>query len=310
MKVGVLCGGMSREREISLRTGAAVIKAVGKLGYECISIDPGKDAAVRIAEASPDIAFIALHGRYGEDGAIQGTLEILGIPYTGSGVLASAVAMDKIFAKKIFRSSGIPTPDFVVVHNNSAKGWVEGIATGASRVPFGWPYVVKPSREGSSIGITFVDNADSLPAAIRSALTHDDDVLIEKFIAGKELTVGIIGTTSPQALPVIEIAPKSGRYDYESKYTVGATEYIIPPRLPLDVIADAQSLALSAHSALGCQGVSRVDLMLGPEGLDVIEVNTIPGMTETSLLPKAAAAAGLEFHELIDKLINWGLERT
>lgn len=301
MRVAVLLGGMSREREVSLKTGRAVLNALGELGYEGIPIDPGRGVASELIEAAADVVFIALHGRYGEDGCIQGLLEILGLPYTGSGVLASSAAMDKIFTKRLFRSADLPTPDFSALD----AGVLE---TGIVPPNFGPPWVVKPAREGSSIGMSFVDNHADLETAVRTALSHDPSVLLEKLVTGKEITVGVIGLDDPMPLPPIQIQPKSGRYDYASKYTPGATEYIIPARLPDSVIADCQALGLAAHRALGCRGVSRVDMIVGDEGIDLLEVNTIPGMTETSLLPKSARAAGIEFPQLVDKLIRWALE--
>jgi D-alanine-D-alanine ligase len=301
VRVAVLLGGMSREREVSLKTGRAVLNALGTLGYEGIPIDPGRGVASELIEAAADVVFIALHGRFGEDGCIQGLLEILGLPYTGSGVLASSAAMDKIFTKRLFRSAGLPTPDFAAVDASSLKG---GLAT----PNFGPPWVVKPSREGSSIGMSFVDTREDLETAVRTALAHDPNVLLEKLVRGKEITVGVIGNAHPTPLPPIEIRPKSGRYDYASKYTPGATEYIIPAQMPESVISDCQALGLAAHRALGCRGVSRVDMIVGDEGIDLLEVNTIPGMTETSLLPKSARAAGIEFPQLVDQMIRWALE--
>lgn len=307
MKVAVLAGGMSRERDVSLRTGKAVREAVAKLGHEAVAIDPDRDVARRLLDAAPDIVFIALHGRYGEDGTVQGLLELLGLPYTGSGVLASAAAIDKIFTKRIFQAAGLPTSPCVVFGVEEMESGLDddGIRTRAAGV---LPGVVKPAREGSSIGLCIVEEPSGIAAAVREALKHDRRVLVEKFIAGAELTVGIIGNRHPEPLPAIQIAPKSGRYDYSSKYTVGATEYLIPPRVDAAIVKRAQELALAAHVALGCSGVSRVDLIAGEQGVELLEVNTIPGMTETSLLPKAARAAGIEFHELIGRLIQWGLE--
>lgn len=298
MKVAVLLGGMSREREISLKTGAAVLNALSTLGHEGVGIDPGKNVAADIIAAKPDVVFIALHGRFGEDGTIQGMLEILGIPYTGSGVLASAAAIDKIFTKRLFRDASLPTPDFVVISRSDA----------VAIAPFAPPYVVKPALEGSSLGMTFVHDPSLLSVAIAEARRHDADVLIEKFVSGTEVTVGVLGNRDAYALPVIEVAPKSGQYDYASKYTVGATEYIIPPRLPEAVIGQCQALALAAHKTLGCSGMSRVDMIVGESGIELLEVNTIPGMTETSLLPKAARAAGMEFPVLVDSILKWALE--
>jgi len=303
MKVVVLLGGMSREREISFKTGNAVLGALATLGHEAVGIDPGPNVAADIVAAKPDVVFIALHGRYGEDGTIQGMLEILGIPYTGSGVLASAAAIDKVFTKRLFRDAALPTPDFVVISKKDA----------IAIAPFEPPYVVKPALEGSSLGMTFVHDPALLSVAIAEARRHDAHVLIEKFVSGTEVTVGILGNRDPYALPVIEIAPKSGQYDYASKYTVGATEYIIPPRLSDKVIAQCQALGLAAHQTLGCSGMSRVDMIVGSNGIEhtrveLLEVNTIPGMTETSLLPKAARAAGMEFPVLVDNIIKWALE--
>ncbi len=298
MRVAVLLGGMSREREVSLRTGNAVLAALGKLGYEGVAIDPGRGVARDILEAAPDVVFIALHGRHGEDGTIQGLCEILGVPYTGSGVLASAAAMDKVFTKRILRAAQLPTPDFAVVEAEVPRD-----------LPvFRPPFVVKPAREGSSLGMTIVGDAADMETALRTALSHDSKVLIERFVKGAELTVGVLGVKEPFALPAIQIVPRSGRYDYASKYTVGATEYVIPPRLPEDVVADCRVLAVAAHRALGCAGVSRVDMMIGDDGIEILEINTIPGMTETSLLPKAARAAGIEFPELVDRILKWALE--
>lgn len=303
MRVAVLMGGLSREREISLKTGRAVLRALELLGYEGIEIDVGRGLARALGDVGPDVAFIALHGKYGEDGTVQGLLEILGIPYTGSGVLASAAAIDKIFTKQIFRAEGLPTPPFSVLRIPGRAGGSETV-----EIELKPPYVVKPSREGSSLGMSFVEREEQLEAAVKLALKHDNRILVERYVEGKEITVGVIGREEIEALPPIEIVPRSGRYDFESKYTVGATEYLIPPRLPSTVIEDCRALALSAHRTLGCSGMSRVDMIVGEEGIELLEVNTIPGMTETSLLPKSARAAGIEFPELIDRLIRWGLE--
>lgn len=302
LKVAVLMGGTSREREVSLRTGAAVVAALERLGHSPVVIDPDRAVAARLIEAEPDVAFIALHGRGGEDGTMQGLLGILGIPHTGSGVLASAAAMDKAFAKKLLRAAGLPVPDGIVVG-------ADEVAAGAwTAPPFAPPWIVKPSREGSSVGIVIVRERAGLAAALAEAAAHDREILVERFIEGREITVGILGNDDPFALPAIEIAPKSGVYDYASKYTKGATEYIIPPRMPEGEIARCQALALATHRVLGCRGLSRVDLLVNADGPVILEANTIPGMTETSLLPKAAAAYGLPFHEMIGKLIAWALE--
>lgn len=300
MKVAVLLGGLSRERPVSLKTGAAVADAVRRLGHDVVTIDVGKDVAVRLMEAQPDIAFIALHGRFGEDGTVQGLLELMGIPYTGSGVLASAASMNKAFTKNLFRAAGLPTPASVVVKRG------ENISP--ETIPFTPPYIVKPSCEGSSFGLTMVRETQLLADAVAAAHAQDEEALVERFITGTEITVGILGAAEPFALPPIEIVPKSGVYDYQSKYTVGATDYIIPPRLALAAIARCQALALAAHTVMGCSGMSRVDLLVNDEETTILEINTIPGMTETSLLPKAARSYGLEFPAMIAKILEWGLE--
>lgn len=304
-RIAVLLGGRSREREISLRTGRAVMKALEAKGYEVLPIDPGPTIVEDLDRAAPDAVFIALHGRFGEDGIIQGLLEVLEIPYVGSGVLASAASWDKLFAKRLFQAVGIPTPRFVLVERRTWEPGRASILQEAATLRY--PIVVKPSEEGSSLGMTVAERPEDLETAILAALTHGQNVLVEEFVRGKELTVGVIGNR-PEALPPIEIRPRSGRYDFASKYTVGATEYIIPPDLPPPRIEEAKDLGLRAHGVLGCRGMSRVDMILGERGFEVLEVNTIPGMTETSLLPKAAAAAGIPFEDLCDRLVRWALE--
>lgn len=304
-RVTVLLGGRSREREVSLRTGKAVVGALTARGYDVTPVDPGPTIVEDLDRAAPDAVFISLHGRYGEDGSIQGLLEVLGIPYVGSGVLASAAAWDKVFSKRLFQATGLPTPRFVAADRRTWEADRAAFAREAAGLRF--PLVVKPAEEGSSLGMSTVERPAELEAAVLASLTHGGRVLAEEFVAGKELTVGIVGNDAT-ALPPIEIRPKSGRYDYQSKYTVGATEYLIPAEVPERAIREAQDLALAAHRALGCRGMSRVDLMLGAEGFEILEVNTIPGMTETSLLPKAAAAAGIPFPDLCERLLHWGLE--
>lgn len=309
-RVAVLLGGRSREREVSLRTGRAVAEALGVKGYDVTQIDP-QDPRTFVGDldrAAPDAVFIALHGRGGEDGTVQGLLDLLGLPYVGSGVLASAAAWDKIFSKRLFQAAGLPTPRFVAVERRAWESRQAEIADEIASLRF--PVVVKPSEEGSSLGMAVVGDRDGLEPALLAAFAHGPRVVVEEFIEGKELTVGVIGN-DPVPLPPIEIRPRSGRYDYESKYTVGATEYIVPPDLPERTIREAQDLGLAAHRALGCRGMSRTDIMLGAaphEGFEILEVNTIPGMTGTSLLPKAAAAAGIPFPDLCDRLVRWALE--
>ncbi len=295
MKIGVLMGGLSREREISLKTGTAILKALSEKGYHVQAIDAGRDIAEVLRREEIECAFIALHGRFGEDGTIQGLLELMRIPYTGSGVLASALAMDKIISKKIFLSERIPTPSYEVISREAIEK-EHGI-----KILLPLPVVVKPAREGSTIGVSIVKEEEELPPALKRASECDDEVLVEKFIKGKEVTVGILGD---EPLPIIEIAPKSGFYDYRSKYTKGETQYIIPARLPREKYLLAQEMSLKAFKSLGCSGCVRVDLMTDGEGNPyVIDVNTLPGMTETSLVPQAAQYAGISFVELAEQIL-------
>ncbi len=292
-RIAVLMGGLSAEREVSLRTGNAVLRALQGRGLDAVAIDAGRDLPLRLQEAGVQIAFIALHGRYGEDGTVQGLLELLQIPYTGSGVLASSVAMNKLVTKQILMHHGVATPAFAVYRKDNDQ-----VAFVAARQAY--PLVAKPAREGSTIGVSIVRDAESLQAGLEEALRHDDLVLVEEFIAGAEVTVGVLGE---QPLPVVQVVPKGGFYDYQSKYTPGQTEYLLPAPLPAAVYARLQAEAVAACQALGCRGAARVDFMVRGEELFCLEVNTIPGMTETSLLPKAAGAAGIPFDELVLRIL-------
>ena len=288
-------GGLSREREVSLRTGKAILKALIEKGYAASPIDVGQEIAETLIKEKIEIAFIALHGRYGEDGTIQGMLELMGIPYTGSGVLASALALDKIMAKKFFVCENIPTPTYEVFQRDE-------IDKDLLRVPsLPLPLVVKPAREGSTIGVSIVRKEEELVPALREAGKYDDEILLEEFMKGKEITVGILHDIP---LPIIEIVPRSGFYDYHSKYTKGETEYIIPARIPREQYLYAQEISLKAFHVLGCSGCARVDLMTDEGGNPfVIDVNTMPGMTETSLIPKAASYAGINFEDLVERIL-------
>lgn len=294
-RVGVLLGGLSSEREVSLRTGEAVLAALRERGHECVPIYVDRDVDVALRQERIDVAFVALHGRWGEDGCIQGLLETMGIPYTGSDVLASALAMHKGKAKELFRLHNLPTPAYYTIHASDA-GDVAGV-----HGDFGFPCVVKPIREGSSVGISMCASLDELVPAIEAALRFDDDVLVERYIAGKEVSVAIV---EGRALGAVEIAPRSGFYDYSNKYTRGATDYFVPPRLSPERYRGVLAQALRAHQALGCRGATRVDMMVSDSGNEfLLEVNTVPGLTPTSLLPKIAEAAGLSFGELCELML-------
>jgi D-alanine-D-alanine ligase len=294
-KVGVMMGGLSREREISMKTGKAILKALTEKGYTVCPIDVGQDIGETLVKKKIEVAFLALHGRFGEDGTIQGMLELMRIPYTGSGVLASALALHKIMAKKLFVYEKIPTPPF----DTFLRGEIEKDPPKPILLPL--PLVVKPAREGSTIGISMVRKKEDLVSALREAGKYDDEILIEKLMEGKEITVGILEDIP---LPIVEIIPKSGFYDYHSKYTKGETQYIIPARIPREKYLYAQDVSLRVFNVLGCSGCARVDLMTDEEGNPfVIDVNTMPGMTETSLLPKAAEFAGIHFGDLVERIL-------
>jgi D-alanine-D-alanine ligase len=278
-----------------LRTGKAILRALTEKGYQALAIDVSQDIAETLIKEKIDIAFIALHGRFGEDGTIQGMLELMRIPYTGSGVLASALALHKIMAKKFFLCENIPTPTYEVFQREE----IEKNPPRTTSLPL--PLVVKPAREGSTIGVSIVRKEEELVPALKEAGKYDEEILVEEFMKGKEITVGILEDIP---LPIIEIAPKSGFYDYHSKYTKGETEYIIPARIPREKYLYAQEVSLKAFQVLGCSGCARVDLMTDEDGNPfVIDVNTMPGMTETSLIPKAAGYAGISFEELVERIL-------
>jgi D-alanine-D-alanine ligase len=299
-RVGVIFGGASGEREVSLRSGAAVASALEARGYDVVRIEakePLSALAPEVLLARIDVAFLALHGRLGEDGCVQGLLELLRIPYTGSGVLASALAMDKLKAKELFRLHNVPTPPYYVIHGRS--GLLAGEAAQAS---FGYPVVVKPRGEGSSLGVAKAGSPDELRRAVSAAFELDDSVLVERFVAGAEVHVGIL---DGRALGTIEIVPRNGMFDFAAKYTPGMTEYFVPARLSPARAKGVLHLAERAVSVLGCSGAARVDLLVTPgENEYVLEVNTLPGLTETSLLPKIAAAAGLSFGDLCEAMLR------
>ena len=286
-------GGLSAEREVSLRTGEAVLQSLKKLGYDAFAIDAGRDLPSRLTWQQASKVFIALHGRYGEDGTVQGLLEIMQLPYTGSGVLASSMAMDKVVTKKLLVYHNQPTPAFVA---GTAADLESGLVTDCPPLPV----VVKPAREGSTIGISLVHKEEELHAAFDAPLRHDDLVLVEQFIAGREVTVGVL---DGEALPIIEVVPESGFYDYQAKYTAGCTEYLLPAPLDEKLYADLQQAAVEVFHILGCSGAARIDFMIRDHEFFCLEANTIPGMTETSLLPKAAAAAGISFDQLVERIL-------
>jgi D-alanine-D-alanine ligase len=294
-KIGVLFGGLSAEREVSLKSGGAVYQALVAQGYNAVAIDAGRDLADVLKREGVEAAFIALHGRYGEDGCVQGLLELLQIPYTGSGVLASALAMHKLYSKQAFAASDILTAPF--------RCYRRGETVRLDDLPFGLPLVVKPVQEGSSVGVSIVREETQLEAALKLAFNHDDEVLVEQYIKGQEVQVGIL---DDRPVGAIEIVPKNEFYDFEAKYTDGMATHIFPAQLEQGLYEKAQQVGLAAHRALGCRGYSRVDLLVTTFGdCYVLEVNTLPGMTALSLFPEIAAkGAGLTFEALVARIIE------
>ncbi len=290
MKIGVIYGGISREREISIKTGEAVVRALTELGYNVVPLLVDQNMVEKIMNADIDFAFIALHGKYGEDGTVQGLLELLKIPYTGSSCFASAAAMDKIITKKLWLYEGITTPQFQIVKSIDDQLTVT------------LPVVVKPPKEGSTIGINIANNLTEYRQALEKGFEFDKELLVEQYIKGKELTVAVF---EEDVFTPIEIRPKKGFYDFFSKYTKGETEYIIPAEIDKDTTKKLMNIAKRAYDALKCSGAARVDFILTEENIPyALEINTIPGMTETSLLPKACRYHGIDFNSLVEKILK------
>jgi D-alanine-D-alanine ligase len=310
MRVAVLKGGRSLERQVSLRSGARVQEALERLGHEVLPVDVGPDLVTRLSADRPDVAFVALHGRDGEDGTVQELLEVMGIPYTGSGVSACIRAADKVLAKHAMRDHGIPTPDFYAFNETAlgALGAAQALPAIEDRLEF--PIVVKPARQGSALGIKFARTAADVPTALVAAFSYDRKVLLERYVAGRELAVSILDSEAgPVVLPIVEAVPvrqeEAGFYDFEARYEIGRTRFVCPAELDADVAARAGEIALATYALLGCAGFARVDLMLSAATGDlcVLELNPIPGLTETSLLPQAADAAGIEFDQLVARVL-------
>lgn len=304
--VALLVGGISGEREVSLASGEGALSALQEAGFKVTVLDPAiKDDLKSLIDGNFDVAFICLHGKYGEDGTLQGMLEMIKLPYIGSGVWSSALAMDKAKAKVFYERAQLTTPPSIMLKPSSE------IKIDAIVEKLGNHCVVKPATEGSTLGVFIVNGKNDIVDAIGKARELDKDVLIERYIKGKELTVAVIGNENPEALPIIEIVPVNGFYDYESKYKPGASQHLCPAPLPDSVTKIVQTMAIKAHQALGCEGVSRSDFILDEEGVCwLLETNTIPGMTGTSLLPDAARVAGITFPELCTLLIGYALNKA
>lgn len=295
-KIAVLVGGRSREREISLKSGEAILSSLNRQGYHTVTIDAAHNLAAQILEHKPDAVIIALHGCYGEDGTVQGLLEVMKIPYSGSGVLPSAICMDKALTNQLLANINIPIADNRIVSDE------KDIVSICRETPFPYPLIVKPNREGSTIGVYIVKEEKQLENAIRESLEFDRKVLVERFIKGVEVTVGLINGS---ALPVLEVVPHKGFYDFESKYTKGMTEYIVPARIPEQTAKLLQKQSEIIFNYLNLDGVVRIDFIIEKgDGPIFLEVNTIPGMTETSLVPKAAQYAGIDFDRVVESILE------
>jgi D-alanine-D-alanine ligase len=302
--VAVLKGGRSLERQVSLRSGARVEDALERLGHAVVGIDVGGDLVARLRDARPDVAFVALHGRDGEDGTVQELLEVLGIPYTASGVSACMRTADKVATKHLLQDAGLPTPDFFSFTETAFKELGATDALGEIEERLAFPIVVKPSDQGSALGIRFAATAADVPAAIVAAFSYSSRVLLERHVHGRELAISVLGD---EPLPVVEAVPnEEDFYDFSARYTIGRTRFVCPAELGDELTARAQALALDAFRLLGCRGFARVDLMLeeATGELFVLEVNAIPGLTETSLLPQAAEEAGISFDAFVERVVG------
>jgi D-alanine-D-alanine ligase len=302
MRVALLKGGRSLERQVSLKSGARVHDALERLGHEVVAIDAGPDLVAQLTAAAPELAFVALHGRDGEDGTVQELLDVMGIPYTGSRVSACIRAADKVLAKHAMLDAGIPTPDFFAFSETAFRelGAAQALPAIEERLQF--PIVVKPASQGSALGIKFARTPADVPGALVAAFSYDRKVLLERHIAGRDLAVSILDGV---ALPIVEAVPmQEDFYDFEARYEIGRTRFACPAELPETVAARASETALEVYGLLGCSGFARVDLMLEAESIYVLELNPIPGLTETSLLPQAAEAAGIGFDELIERILG------
>jgi len=312
-RVALLKGGPSLEREVSMRSAARVEDALERLGLEYSSIDVGRSLLDDLEAAAADVAFVALHGRGGEDGTVQELLEIIGMPYTGSGVLACMRCMDKVLTKHMLLEAGLPTPEFFAFSEIAFKELGAGEALPAIEDRLGFPVVVKPAAQGSALGIRFAKEAEDVPEALIAAFSYDDRVLLERHVEGRELAVSLLESEGePTALPVVEAKPRQEYFfDFDARYEIGKTDFVCPADLPADVTARVQEVALDTYRLLGCFGFARVDMILSADGEpQVLEAQAIPGLTETSLLPQAAEAAGISFDQLVNVMLEQALARS
>lgn len=309
-KIGVIMGGRSLERDVSLKSGHRVADALDSLGYPVIRLDVESDLVAKLKKEKPDLIYIALHGKYGEDGTVQELLEILKIPYTGPGVFSSILGFDKVLSKETFIANDIPTAPFYALSEAAIKEMGAANLMDDIIKYVGLPLVVKPARQGSALGLKIVHTKKEIPEAIISALNYDSKILLEKYIKGTEVSVAILGNKSLKALPIVEIVSHKEFFDFDAMYTAGQTDYYIPARLSDSMTKKVTDIAISVHKTLKCRDVSRVDIKIEKNIPYVLEINTSPGMTSTSLLPMTAKAAGLTFEKLVDKIVRLSLERS
>lgn len=308
LSVVILCGGLSLEREVSLRSGRRVMEALADRGHRATLLDLDSELVPSLAQGGFDAAFLTLHGKAGEDGTIQGLLELLGLPYTGPDAIASAIAWDKAVFKGMLRRHGLDTPGWVAVSSDAIRTMGAGQALDRIGASLGGPFVVKPAQGGASMGVRFVPDETGLAQALVASFSYHDVVLVERFIAGAEVAVSIV---DEQPLPPVEIVPKSGSYDFAARYTAGATEFFAPARLDTETLRRCTDLAMAAYQLAGCRQVTRADMIVDPDGRPwLLELDTCPGMTETSLLPMAAQAGGIEFAELCERLVRGAIDRA
>jgi len=312
VRVAVLKGGSSLERPVSLRSGARVEDALTRIGHEVVAIDVGPDLVDRLMAERPDVAFVALHGRGGEDGTVQELLELVGVPYTASRPGACIRCMDKVVAKHALRDAGIPTPDFYAFSQAAFEDLGAGRALPAIEERLDFPLVVKPASQGSALGIKFARSAAEIPGALVAAFSYDTKVMLERYVPGRDLAVAVLdGPEGPEALPVVEAIPtEEDFYDFEARYEIGRTRFVCPAELPAEVTLRAQELALRTWRTLGCSGFGRVDLLADGDELTVLEANAIPGLTDTSLLPLAAEAAGITFDAFVARVLDLAVARA
>ena len=302
MKVALLTGGRSLERSVSLRSGLRVADSLSGLGHDVVQLDLGPELVATLGETRPDVAFIALHGTEGEDGTVQALLEVLGIPYTGPGVAACRLSADKDLTKHVLRRAGVPTPDWTTYTEAEIRDFGAAATFGLTAERLGLPLAVKPTTQGSSLGVRVVTDAGEMPEALMTAFSYGPSALVEAWVSGRELAVSIL---DGEVLPVVEAVPtESATFDFEARYQVGGASFTCPARLSPEDERAVRETSLAAYEAVGCSDFSRVDLMLGEEGPSVLEINAIPGLTETSLLPQAAEAAGIGFDDLIERLLE------